>query len=185
MAQLATLDSERASQLSRNDWYRLHRALVVALQTRSESPAAAPPPAALDGIDTLRASLDMRCFFLAAPREPLCRRIDARCEVMLREGLLEEVTGLLLQRRLLPSSPAGRAIGYRQTLDYLLRTPYVPADGEVRAARHAVSVSARLSREPGTRRTAALLRTPHLARSVCRADSCAWRRPAPGAALVC
>ena len=35
------IDRARADDLSRNDWYRLHRALVVALQTRSESPAPA------------------------------------------------------------------------------------------------------------------------------------------------
>ena len=31
--------------------------------------------------------------------------------------------------RLLPSSPAGRAIGYRQVLDYLLRSPWAPSEG--------------------------------------------------------
>ena len=45
-----------------------------------------------------------------------------------RSGLLDEVTGLLLSRDLLPSHPAGRAIGYRQTLDYLLRPRYAPKD---------------------------------------------------------
>jgi hypothetical protein len=45
-----------------------------------------------------------------------------------RSGLLDEVTELLLSGSLLPSHPAGRAIGYRQTLDYLLRARYAPQD---------------------------------------------------------
>jgi hypothetical protein len=40
------------------------------------------------------------------------------------------VTELLLSGSLLPSHPAGRAIGYRQTLDYLLRSRYAPKDQE-------------------------------------------------------
>lgn len=47
-----------------------------------------------------------------------------------RSGLLDEVTELLLSGSLLPSHPAGRAIGYRQTLDYLLRARYAPKDQE-------------------------------------------------------
>ena len=125
LEQLAALDPARAEKLSRNDWYRLQRALCVALQTGTAASALAPQ---LDSLDELRASLDMRCFFLSAPREPLCRRIDARCETMLASGLLEETSELLRARRLLPSSPAGRAIGYRQVLQYLMRDPWKQED---------------------------------------------------------
>ena len=125
---LAELDPARAAQLSRNDWYRLNRALCVAQQTASTA-ADLPPPADPDGLDALRASLDMRCFFLTAAREPLCRRIDARCESMLRRGLLEETATQLAAGRLLPSCPAGRSIGYRQTLEYLTRGRWQRADG--------------------------------------------------------
>ena len=121
-------------QLSRNDWYRLHRALVVAIQTQGglTTPSSGVPSSGVpssgatpevDSLETLRRSLDLRCFFLTASREPLCRRIDRRCGSMLRSGLLEETTEELLQRRLLPSSTPGRAIGYRQSLEYLLRIP--------------------------------------------------------------
>ena len=116
-------------QLSRNDWYRLHRALVVAIQTQGglTAPSSVVPSSGatpeVDSLETLRRSLDLRCFFLTASREPLCRRIDRRCGSMLRSGLLEETTEELLQRRLLPSSTPGRAIGYRQSLEYLLRIP--------------------------------------------------------------
>ena len=128
LEQLAALDAARAKMLSRNDWYRLSRALTVALQT-SNTAAALPRLPDPEGLDSLRSSLDLRCFFLAAPREALCRRIDARCEAMLEAGLLEEASSLLASGRLLPSSPAGRAIGYRQVLDYLLRSPWAPSEG--------------------------------------------------------
>lgn len=122
LALLEHVDPGRAAQLTRNDWYRLHRALVVAEQT--ERPVAElPPQEDVDGLDAFRASLDMRCFFLSAPRIPLCRRIDERCEAMLQAGLFEEVSSQLEQLRLLPSCPAGRAIGYRQTMAYMLRKP--------------------------------------------------------------
>ena len=124
---LINVDPSRAAQLSKNDWYRLHRALTVALQTEQPVGSLATP-ADPDGLDALRDALDMRCFFLSAPREPLCRRIDERCEAMLTGGLLEETNEQLLTGSLLPSSPAGRAIGYRQTLTYLTRPDWKPSD---------------------------------------------------------
>ena len=127
LAQLEELDPERATQLSKNDWYRLERALTVAKQTNT-TVGSLPPPEDTDGLDELRAALDLRCFFLCAPREPLCRRIDERCEAMLTKGLLEETCEQLLTGSLLPSSPAGRAIGYRQALQYLTRSGWKKSD---------------------------------------------------------
>ena len=49
------------------------------------------PPTNDQELDAFRASLDVRAFFLSAPRMPLCERIDARCCQMLEGGLLEEV----------------------------------------------------------------------------------------------
>ena len=53
--------------------------------------------------------------------------------VVFSAGLLDEVTNLLLSGTLLPSHPAGRSIGYRQTLDYLLRPRYSPSDEDALA----------------------------------------------------
>ena len=127
LARLEEINPSRAAQLSKNDWYRLHRALTVALQTDGPI-AAAKQPSDLDGLDELRDALDMRCFFLCAPRELLCRRIDERCEAMLQKGLLEETRDNLLAGQLLPSSPAGRAIGYRQALAYLTKPSWIRQD---------------------------------------------------------
>lgn len=40
---------------------------------------------------------------------------------MVQSGLLQETADLLVQNILDPESPPGRAIGYRQTIDYLCR----------------------------------------------------------------
>lgn len=47
---------------------------------------------------------------------------------MLRGGLLEEVTELLLRDRLPPDFIGTKSIGYRQTIDYLARPDFLPAD---------------------------------------------------------
>eukprot|EP00908_Phaeocystis_cordata_P002549 Transcript_12766.p2 GENE.Transcript_12766~~Transcript_12766.p2 ORF type:complete len:480 (-),score=191.13 Transcript_12766:23-1462(-) len=126
LAVLQELDAARAAQLFPNDWYRLHRAVVVAMQGGEMPPAEASAEEL--ALDAFRASLDFRAFFLSGPRLPLCERIDSRCCAMLEGGLLEEVTEELLQLRLLPSSPAGRSIGYRQALEFLTREPYAADD---------------------------------------------------------
>lgn len=119
VAKLQEVDPESATQLVRNDWYRLNRYLTIAMQTKNST--VSPPSPAEDDLTKLRNSLDMRCFFLTAPREQLFRRIDRRCEAMLQSGLLEETTEQLLDGSLLPSSSAGRAIGYRQAIEYLTK----------------------------------------------------------------
>ena len=73
-----------------------------------------------------------------------------RCVAMLKAGLLQETAELLApqnaqpqtsldhsdthhkRRALQADSPAGRAIGYRQTMDYLLRPNPAAKDVEVR-----------------------------------------------------
>ncbi|KAL3928398.1 MAG: hypothetical protein SGPRY_002401, partial [Prymnesium sp.] len=81
LALLERKDPLRAAQISRNDWYRLHRALVV---TEQRAGQGLVEDGEVEGLDLFRESLDLRCFFLYAPRVPLCRRIDARCEAMLQ-----------------------------------------------------------------------------------------------------
>lgn len=117
-----------------NDWYRLGRALEIA---QTEHALSANPELALQAKATADARVatkaarlaqyDFRCVFLA----PTCRwrlleRIDARCEAMLLGGLLEETATLLAEGQLRPDSMAGRAIGYRQAIDYLTRPLSAP-----------------------------------------------------------
>ena len=51
--------------------------------------------------------IDVRCFFLSEERDELYHYIDTRCEAMLKAGLFEEVTKLLVNDALTPDSVAG------------------------------------------------------------------------------
>lgn len=119
-------DPVRVRNLGRNDWYRIQRYLEVALSLRasSSSSSSSSSPSSSSFVVGERSKalegLDLRCFFLSETREQLYRTIDARCEDMLRGGLVQEVASLLLQERLTPAAVPARAIGYRQTIEYLL-----------------------------------------------------------------
>lgn len=123
---LAPLDPARAAALGRNDWYRLMRALTIATQTSTPLSELVRS----DGWAQLHELHDLRPFFLHAPREQLARRVDARCERMLRGGLLRETGALLASGELEPGSPPGRAVGYRQAIDYLIRPDAREGDAE-------------------------------------------------------
>ncbi len=108
-AELQAVDPESAARLHPNDTQRIVRALEVweitgqpisALQNGEEEPADFVP------------------FFigLTRPREPLCRRIDARVEHMFGAGLVAEVRrlremGYGLQHNAL------RTVGYQELLE--------------------------------------------------------------------
>ena len=112
-------DPVRFKTLSRNDWYRLRRYLEVALSVQENSG---------DNSKTLEnvrvpnlPGLDLRCFFLSEDREQLYRCIDARCEQMLHMGLVQEVAELVKSETLTPATSVSKAIGYRQTIDYMAK----------------------------------------------------------------
>ncbi|KAA8498092.1 tRNA dimethylallyltransferase 9 [Porphyridium purpureum] len=137
---LADRDPVRASQMTRNDWYRLSRSLEIFLETGQSfdtfSHSGAVPrlikeQPGLARTDVTRdiASQEARgvgygpfesqCYFISGPRTPLYERIDRRCEQMLENGLLEEVGHLCINSLLMKDSSVGRAIGYRQTIEFL------------------------------------------------------------------
>ena len=107
-------DHDVTTDFSENDWYRLSRALEIALdkdtrQQKVEILGLREDP-----------NFDPRCIFLApTDRQALFHRIDDRCDTMLNAGLITEVADLLATDRLRRDSPAGRAIGYRQAIDFL------------------------------------------------------------------
>lgn len=61
----------------------------------------------------------IRTLLLRRSREDLNGRIERRVRAMLDAGLVDEVRGLAAQGELLPDTPAGKAIGYRETLAWL------------------------------------------------------------------
>ena len=64
----------------------------------------------------LKDDYDVRVFCLNMPRDKLYKRIDARVERMFREGLIDEVRGLIKKRL---SRTASFAIGIREASGYL------------------------------------------------------------------
>lgn len=64
-----------------------------------------------------------------SPRDAACLLGSFRCEEMLERGLLVETAELLVEGRLDPASPAGRAIGYRQAIDFLSQEAGICASG--------------------------------------------------------
>lgn len=60
---------------------------------------------------------DFHCWFLHRPREVLYKRIEERCDAMLKDGLLDEVEHLL-KTGLLENESACQAIGYRQGIEF-------------------------------------------------------------------
>ncbi|PWB81368.1 MAG: tRNA (adenosine(37)-N6)-dimethylallyltransferase MiaA [Candidatus Methylomirabilota bacterium] len=111
---LQAVDPEAAAAIHPNDLFRIVRALEVA--------AVSGRP-----ISTLRAEGrrdhkpipgPILKFGLERNRQELYRRIDARVDVMMTQGLLREVRGLLAQGYNGTLRPL-RAIGYRHMIEYL------------------------------------------------------------------
>jgi len=133
-------DKTRVEKLGENDWYRLRRYLEVALAVRRlKGKDVNIDSASNDGYSedelivtgdrvSVLPGIDIRAFFVSEDREHLYRWIDSRCESMITAGLFEEVTDILLRGKLLPDSIASKAIGYRQTIDYLCREDNTPDD---------------------------------------------------------
>lgn len=61
---------------------------------------------------------DFHCWFLHHSRDVLYKRIEERCNKMLKAGFLEEVRSLE-NAGIRENTSAAQAIGYRQALDYL------------------------------------------------------------------
>lgn len=109
MARLAEVDSESAERLHLSDRRRIVRALEVYLATgetitaHNQRTKAMPPrfEAVMIGLNT-------------EPRDILYGRIDRRVDVMLEQGLLQEVQ-TLLEKGLLEGT-AAQAIGYKELL---------------------------------------------------------------------
>eukprot|EP00934_Nitzschia_sp_Nitz4_P004616 Nitzschia sp. Nitz4//scaffold122_size67431//57983//60126//NITZ4_006096-RA/size67431-processed-gene-0.49-mRNA-1//-1//CDS//3329534436//4606//frame0 len=128
---LGKVFTERVTtKFSGEDWYRLRRTLEVALTVQEQDNKAELIENLYNG--ERQGSLssmgyDVRCFFLC-PNDRMAhtRIVDERCEQMLLRGLLKETTDLSLSGSM--PMMATKAIGYRQTLDYLYAEP--PVDEE-------------------------------------------------------
>jgi tRNA dimethylallyltransferase len=111
---------QQIDKLCGKDWYRLRRIMEVAytLKEDGQSESDTYKGTRQGGLKEL--GYDVRCFFLC-PNDRMAHTkvIDQRCEQMILKGLITETTDLAVSGRL--PDMATKAIGYRQTLDYLGR----------------------------------------------------------------
>lgn len=137
-ARLSAFDPEYASKLGANDFRRAARAIelnettgrvlsdlqrqrVTPLHDESASYSPLPTDFITESANIApvwQNSIDFRPFFLSLPRAQLYDLICRRCENMILDGLFSEVWSLMRQGLRADSTP-GKAIGYRQTIDYL------------------------------------------------------------------
>ncbi|MEN0110694.1 MAG: tRNA (adenosine(37)-N6)-dimethylallyltransferase MiaA [Planctomycetota bacterium] len=109
---LTLVDPVAASNIHPNDARRIVRALEVF--RRTGQPISHQQMEFEDG----RPADQCRVFTLRRERDDMHRRIEARVESMMAEGLVAEVRGLTADGRSLGRS-ASQAVGYREVLDYL------------------------------------------------------------------
>lgn len=112
-ADLAALDAVTAARLAPNDSQRIGRALEIIRLTGRPMSAQ---------LVQARRTLPYRVLqltLLPSSRAVLHQRIAERFEVMLAEGLLEEVRALRARYALSPDLPSMRAVGYRQAWAHL------------------------------------------------------------------
>lgn len=135
VSSLGPIFADRVSKLPGKDWYRLRRTLEVAYTVLEDEDMKEKIKELYNGQRQggLDASLiyDVRCFFLC-PDDRMTHTavVDSRCEQMLSDGLLKETTDLHLSGQLPEQGQQAKAIGYRQTLDYLKRENFKPNDPE-------------------------------------------------------
>jgi len=113
-AELASVDAETAARLKPTDAQRIQRALEIYRMTGK-------PMSQLLGRRTA-AGLPFRLVELAlvpSDRAALHRRIEARFDAMLKDGLVEELRALRKRYALRPGLPSMRCVGYRQAWQFL------------------------------------------------------------------
>jgi tRNA dimethylallyltransferase len=109
---LSLLDPEYAKTISHTDVQKIIRGLeIIELSGKKVSDFSWSERSPLS-------LFDCRAWFLHMPRQELYARLNVRCEEMLDTGLLEEVIELD-REGIRNNSTARRAIGYRQTLEFL------------------------------------------------------------------
>ena len=129
---LGPVFAERVTKLQGKDWYRLRRILEVAYTVKDDTENKYSIDELYNGqrqggLDSME--YDVRCFFLC-PDDRMSHTsiVDCRCEEMIMKGLIRETTDLRLSGLLPEEGQQARAIGYRQTLDYLKRNDFKPDD---------------------------------------------------------
>jgi tRNA dimethylallyltransferase len=111
-AELARVDPHAAQRIGPNDAQRIQRALEVYR-------VSGKPISALQRGEQAPLPFSIKGCALIPERAELHRRIAARFDAMLRDGLVEEVRQLRKRYELSADLPSMRAVGYRQTFCFL------------------------------------------------------------------
>ncbi len=111
--ELAQADPATAARLAPNDAQRIGRALEIIRLTGQPMSALLARAQPRLHYDVLPLAL------IPSDRAVLHRRIAARFDAMLAEGLLDELRALRARHALAPDLPAMRAVGYRQAWAFL------------------------------------------------------------------
>ena len=111
-------DPEYASSLYRNDFYRLERALQITIETGKVLSCFKQKGDFSRNNFQHHLGWDCRCLYLSTDRKYLYRLIDYRCELMLKEGFLEEIVSLK-RNGFTSGLSSSNSIGYKEGLDFL------------------------------------------------------------------
>lgn len=125
-AQLASIDPPVAAKIHNTDSQRIERALEVyriSGKTMSELRAQSQKVALPFNI--------LKIALMPNDRSVLHQRIAERFQLMLQQGFVDEVKGLLLEYpQLTEDTPSMRCVGYRQALQYIHGDIDLPTLGE-------------------------------------------------------
>lgn len=110
---LEKIDPVTAARLAPNDSQRIGRALEVWHMTGRRFRLSMRRMFGRPAVETLTVGL------LPTDRKWLHARIEARFDQMLADGFLDEVRCLMKRPDYDPESPAMRAVGYRQAIDFI------------------------------------------------------------------
>lgn len=99
-------DYEKASKININDTVRIIRALEIIKNGNQK-------------IENKKLDYDFNIFAINFDRELLYDKINRRVDVMIKEGLIEEVKTLKEKYNLTKNSQSMKGIDYKETLDFL------------------------------------------------------------------
>lgn len=105
------IDPEAMEKISPNDKKRITRVLEIYKQTGMTKTKQ-------EELSRLKeVKYDYRVFGITMPREELYERINLRVDLMIKDGLIEEVESLLKKYKNFPTAMQG--LGYKEVVEYL------------------------------------------------------------------
>ena len=105
------IDPEAMEKISPNDKKRITRVLEIYKQTGMTKTKQEE----LSRLKEIK--YDYRVFAITMPREELYERINLRVDLMIKDGLIEEVESLLKKYKNFPTAMQG--LGYKEVVEYL------------------------------------------------------------------